>query len=213
VVVPNCVDVEPFLRLLPNRARSAGDKVALILGRIHREKGFDLLIPAIARLASKVPELVLSIAGPDENGYAAKVKEMATFFGVEGRVRFEGNLDDDGRLRALEAASIVVAPSYRENFGMAIAEAMAAGVPVLVTDCVNSWPGVKASGAGVIVKPTVDAVTAGIAELLRRSAEWPTMGASGQNFVSENYSPAAVGSRMAAAYRAAINGEPRSEQP
>jgi glycosyltransferase involved in cell wall biosynthesis len=190
--------------MAPNRFRPAREKVVLILGRIHREKGFDLLIPALARLASLVPDFVLSIAGPDEGGYGAKVKEMAKSFGIENRLRFEGNLDDAGRFRALEAASIVVAPSYRENFGMAVAEAMAAGIPVLVTETVNSWPGVLASNSGVVVHPTVDGVTNGIVELFGRSAEWPTMGANGQKFVSQNYSRKAVGARMREVYQAAV---------
>jgi glycosyltransferase involved in cell wall biosynthesis len=132
------------------RYPAVGDKpVVLFLGRLHPKKGLDLLIPAFAD--AKLDDAVLVVAGPDADGYRAKLEAEVLARGLGSRVVFTGMLHGRDRVEALADADLFVLPSYQENFGIAVVEALAAGTPVLISDQVNIWQEiVEASVGGVI---------------------------------------------------------------
>jgi glycosyltransferase involved in cell wall biosynthesis len=136
----------------------------LYLGRLHPGKGLELLIPAFASIAGEVPRAVLVIAGPDSGGFRARVEQMVRDGGITDRVVFTGLLQGDDRAAALNEADLLALPSYHENFGMVVGEALAAGTPVLVSNQVNLHADVAAAGVGVVVPTEVPAV----ANALRR---------------------------------------------
>ena len=119
-----------------------GERVLLFLGRLHAKKGCDLLIEAFRQAA---PPLHLVFAGPcEEARFAAELRARA-----EGlRVTFTGPLYGDDKWAALAAAEVFALPSHQENFGVAVAEALASGVPVLLSRRVNIWREIVEDGAG-----------------------------------------------------------------
>ncbi|AXB80653.1 glycosyltransferase [Novosphingobium sp. P6W] len=137
-----------------------GAPYLLYLSRIHPKKGCDLAIAAFASIASKRPDLWLVMAGPDKLGMIPKLRAQATALGIMDRVLFPGMLEGDAKMGAFREAEAFVLPSHQENFGIAVAEALAAGTPVLISDKVNIWREIEADGAGIVGPDTVSGTTA-----------------------------------------------------
>jgi glycosyltransferase involved in cell wall biosynthesis len=173
----------------------------LILGRIHPMKGFDVLVPALGALAERGLPVRLAVAGNDEGGYRAEVERLVRQHRVEGRVRFLGEVEGEAKRAALRRAALLVAPSHRENFGNAIAEAMAAGVPVVVSPRVGIAPDIAEHGAGLVVAREAPAFAEAMAALLADPSRRAEMGRRGRALVRARYSAAAVARSMLAAYQ------------
>jgi glycosyltransferase involved in cell wall biosynthesis len=142
----------------------ASRRFVLFLGRLHVKKGCDLLIEAFARVAGSDPELHLVMAGPDQQGWAAALAATAAQAGLAERVHFPGMIEGDAKGGARRTAEVFALPSHQENFGIAVAEALACGTPVLLADKVNIAPDVAADGAGLMETDTL----AGTVRLLER---------------------------------------------
>jgi glycosyltransferase involved in cell wall biosynthesis len=155
-----------------------GKRIALFMGRIHEKKGCDLLIEAFSRTLARDPEWRLVIAGPDQTNWKAELEQLAARLGVSDRITWTGMARDDTKHGLLEAADIFVLPSHQENFGIVLAEAMAHGVPVLVSNKVNIWREIQDDGAGLVAQDTAD----GTAEMLLR---WSSMTAAERHATSD----------------------------
>ena len=136
----------------------------LFLSRIHEKKGCDLLLNAFAQVASEYPEVDLVIAGPDQMRLQAKLQAQAKRAGIAHRVLWPGMLRDALKYGALRAAEAFVLPSHQENFGIVVAEALACGTPVLISNQVNIWREIISSGVGLVETDTLE----GTVKLLRR---------------------------------------------
>ena len=133
-----------------------GKRVLLFLSRIQEKKGCDLLIEAFAKVADQAPTLHLLMAGPDQTGWVAELKALAQARGVASRISWPGMLQGDTKWGAFYSAEAFVLPSHQENFGIAVAEAMGCGLPVLISDKVNIWREIQADGAGIVNSDTVE---------------------------------------------------------
>lgn len=122
----------------------------LYLSRIHEKKGCDLLIRAFAKVAERDPTLRLVMAGPDQTGWQATLESMAADLGIADRVVWPGMLKEAMKWGAYAAAEAFVLPSHQENFGIVVAEALACGVPTLISDKVNIWREIEEDGAGLV---------------------------------------------------------------
>jgi len=122
----------------------------LFLSRIHEKKGCDLIIEAFSRVAGFVPDLRLIMAGPDQCGLVEGLKEQAGRLGVADRIVWPGMLQGDMKWGAFYASELFVLPSHQENFGIAVAESLGCGVPVLISDKVNIWREIQADGGGLV---------------------------------------------------------------
>src|SRR5262249_53953910 len=131
--------------------------------RIHAKKGCDLLIDAYAEVLRKEPEWHLVIAGPDQDDLKAKLMVRASEKRLHGSVTWTGMISGDVKYGALRAAEVFVLPSHQENFGIAVAEALACGTPVLITKKLNIWREVEQDRAGLVADDTLE----GICSLLR----------------------------------------------
>jgi glycosyltransferase involved in cell wall biosynthesis len=131
-----------------------GKQYLLFLGRIHPKKGCDLLLEAFAQAAS--PGLQLVMAGPDESGWSAELKARAAQLGIGERITWTGMLRGDAKWGAFYGAEAFVLPSHQENFGIAVADALACGVVPLISDKVNIAPDVAEDGAGLMETDTVE---------------------------------------------------------
>lgn len=127
-----------------------GKRLLLFLSRIHEKKGCDILINAFAGVASNYQDVHLVMAGPDQTGLKDILVKQATDLGVSDRVTWTGMIQGDLKWGAFYAAELFVLPSHQENFGIAVAEALGCGLPVLISDKVNIWREIKEDGAGLI---------------------------------------------------------------
>jgi glycosyltransferase involved in cell wall biosynthesis len=123
-------------------------RVLLFLGRLHPKKGCDILIDAFAQVADDSVALVL--AGPDQVGWQAELQQRAEQLKVSTRVIFPGMLQGEMKRAALAAADAFVLPSHQENFGMAVVECLAAGLPVLISNRINIWREIDQDRAGYV---------------------------------------------------------------
>jgi glycosyltransferase involved in cell wall biosynthesis len=138
-------------------------RVLLFLSRIHEKKGCDLLVDAFARVAGIDLALHLVIAGPDQTGWVARLRALARDRGVADRISWPGMLRNDMKWGAFYSAEAFVLPSHQENFGIAVAEALGCGLPVLISDKVNIWHEVRSHQAGLVAPDTLQ----GTEKLLR----------------------------------------------
>jgi len=150
-----------------------GDRPYVVyLGRLHPQKGLELLIPAFAR--ASVGEARLVLVGPDSRGFQRQVEAWVTENGLEGRVLLTGMLTGSDRIAALADATLFALPSYHENFGVSVVEALAAGRPVIISDQVQIHQEITAAQVGAVVPLDVDALarelTAWLADPARREA-------------------------------------------
>lgn len=128
-------------------------QILLYLGRIHEKKGCDLLIEAFSQHLLETPtrpSLHLVMAGPGDNDFRRKVEGIAERLDIASRITWTGMLTGDLKWGAFHAAEAFVLTSHQENFGIAVAEALACGVPVLISDKVNIWREIKQDNAGLI---------------------------------------------------------------
>lgn len=131
-------------------------KLVLFLGRIHPKKGCDLLIEAFARIAEKDNALQLVMAGPDQTGWQTQLQNQAQELHIAERITWTGMLRGDLKWGAFYAADAFILPSHQENFGIAVAEALACGVPVLISNKVNIWREIQTDGVGIVGDDTVE---------------------------------------------------------
>ncbi len=132
-----------------------GKKLALFMGRIHPKKGCDLLIEAFARVLAEHSEWHLVLAGPDQVGWQSKLQQQAQRLGIESRITWTGMIRGAMKWGALRAAEVFVLPSHQENFGIVVAEALAAGTPTLISNKVNIWREIERDGAGLVADDTL----------------------------------------------------------
>lgn len=155
-IVPYCVGSPPgdpetqrkaFLGQFPGLQDK---RLILFLSRVHPKKGCDLLIKAFAEPAAADPALHLVMAGPDSIGWKKSLQDLSRKLGLEERITWTGMLSGDLKWGAFHAAEAFVLPSHQENFGIAIVEALACGLPVLTTHKVNIWRELVEDGAGLV---------------------------------------------------------------
>lgn len=163
-------------RFMVQYSHLQGKRIALYLSRINAKKGCDLLIGAFSKVAQHDDSLHLVIAGPGQTGWVKKLQAQAEKLGVSHRITWPGMLQGDMKWGAFYAAEVFVLPSHQENFGIVVAEALACGKPVLISNKVNIWREIEADGAGLVADDT----QAGTNELLQRwlnisSEEFATM--------------------------------------
>ncbi len=147
--------------------RADGLPIVLFLSRLHPKKGLtDLLLPAFA--AMKERAFLAIVGGPDENapGYPAEIRAAMERLGLRDRTALLGPIAAAERWALFDGAAAFALPSHSENFGIVVAEAMARGCPVLVTDGVQSHEHVSRAGAGVVTKTDSPSVGDGLNRLL-----------------------------------------------
>jgi glycosyltransferase involved in cell wall biosynthesis len=148
-----------------------GKRLALFMGRIHQKKGCDLLIDAFAKVLGQHADWNLVMAGPDQVGWRDDLNFRAAELGIAPRITWTGMLGGAMKWGALRAAEIFVLPSHQENFGIAVAEALAAGTPALISNKVNIWREIEADGAGIVSEDTLEGTVTLLQSYMDLSAE------------------------------------------
>lgn len=207
-VVPNGVDPAAFASPaggadFRRRYELGEGPVVLYLGRLHPRKGLDVLVRAFWQAAG--PDARLVLAGPDD-GMAAALAPL-----LDKRMILTGHLDDEGRMAALAAADLFVLPATGEGLSMAMLEAMAAGLPVVLSpDC--NLPEAETAGAGLIVPPQVGPLAAALSQLLADPARREQMGRAAQALVRQRYTLAAAAAALENIYEQLITSPLQQHQ-
>ena len=193
-VIPNGIDLPP-----PADLRERGDKTLLYLGRLHPIKGLDLLLRAWADLGRESGGWRLVIAGPAADGYGEELRQLAGELGCR-RVEFPGPVYGAEKLALYREAALSILPSRSENFGMSVAESLAAGTPCIST-WATPWRGLEEHRAGWCVAVEQEALSACLKTALAKTpGELRAMGRNGRDWMAREYAWERVGAMMDAAY-------------
>jgi glycosyltransferase involved in cell wall biosynthesis len=168
----------------------------LFLGRVNWKKGLDRLITAMAQL----PDADLIVAGDDE-GYRARLELLTARLGLGARVRFIGALHGPEKWMMFKSAQVLVLPSYSENFGNVVLEAMAVGCPVVVTPEVGLASVVGESGAGLVSPGDPQALARALSSIFTNPDTARAMGEVGRKLVAERFTWEVVAVQMEHAYQ------------
>ena len=198
--VPLAVDVAPPVK----RHASAGPLRVLYLSRLHEKKGIPHLLEALKVLRNRAPGSIrLTLAGTGAPRYEAEVNELIARLGLGDVIDRPGFVDGEAKQRVLGDSDVFVLPAYDENFGIAVVEAMAAGLPVVVSDAVGVAPDVEQGNAGVVVRTgNTDDIVAAL-ERLRDAGTREAMGRAARGVVDDRFTTAAMGARLVAMYERA----------
>jgi glycosyltransferase involved in cell wall biosynthesis len=204
-VVPLGIDWERFQRrgdARRFRERHLGGEsgpVVLFLGRLTFKKGIDILIQAMAEVVRERPDARLAIVGPDDEGLRPELAALADRLGIAHAVVFTGMLTGDDRADALAATTLWALSSHTENFGVAVVEAIAAGLPVVISRAVNIAPDLEAGGVARVPELEPKAFARDIARLLDDEPAAREMGERAREF-ARRYDWAVVAPRFAEMY-------------
>lgn len=199
-IIPNGVDIP----LLPPKNHRPS-RTLLFLGRIHPVKGLDILLRAWRVVQDRFPDWNLRIAGPDSRGHLPRMRRLTRELGLV-RTEFCGALMGERKWQAYRDADLFVLPTYSENFGMAVAEALAAGTPAIVTKGAP-WGGLETQRAGWWIEIGVDALAACLGDALPTSpARLAEMGRAGREWMLRDYSWERIGRQLSGVYRWLLEG-------
>lgn len=172
----------------------------LFLSRLHHKKGLDILADAFRHVAPLFPEVDLVVAGPNGGAEAEFLKSIRQA-GLEDRVLMTGGLYGSAKIAALKNAACFCLPSRQEGFSVAITEALACGVPVVITDACH-FPEVADADAGVVSTLSPKAVAGGLIHILEDSKRAVQIGNNGSRLVRENYTWPRIALQTVDAYQA-----------
>jgi glycosyltransferase involved in cell wall biosynthesis len=175
----------------------ADRRFLLFIGRVNWEKGLDRLITALPR----VHDCDLVIAGNDEGGYRRRLEAIARELGVHDRITFLGTVHGRGKSELLRRACALILPSYSENFGNVVLEAMAAGCPAIVTPEVGAAEIVRRTGGGVVLDGEPESMATGVNNLLAQPQILRQMGERAQAVVNAQFTWEAIARMTDRIYR------------
>jgi glycosyltransferase involved in cell wall biosynthesis len=194
VVIPNGLEIPD-----PIDHKNAAEALRLIyIGRLHPKKGIENLLTACSMLNGNLGRSAsLTIAGSGDEGYAQTLNARIEELGLSDRVRMIGNVEDDARRKLFASADILVAPSFTENFGMVVAEALAHEVPVIASKG-TPWRRVGEKNAGLWVDNSPESLAVAIERMSRMPLR--EMGARGREWMKQEFSSRVIAQRMMEVY-------------
>lgn len=207
IVVPNGLDISAFSKLPAygsfKRKYPAleNKKIILFFSRINFKKGMDILVKAFGKVTRARDDIYLVVVGPDNEGYGKKVNKWLEDEGVLNKTLFTGMLLGEEKMAVLTDSDLFVLPSYSENFGIVVAEAMACGLPVVISNKVNIWQEVKQAGAGIVTDCDSDQVADAILKILDDPTRAKEMGEKGKQLVKSQYAWDQVAEKMIETYQ------------
>jgi glycosyltransferase involved in cell wall biosynthesis len=175
----------------------------LFMSRIDPKKGLDLLFPALERLLAEGLKFHFVLAGgnPQDPDYENRIRTQLQNSSLATHSTIAGFVTGDSKVALLQAADLFVLPSYYENFGIAVAEAMVAGVPVVISDQVHIWEDVKQAEAGWVSACEIDALTDQLRAAIQSAPERQRRGANAQAHALKHYSWKAIAQQTIQAYQ------------
>lgn len=213
-IIPVPLDLTPFACLpAPDNFRTQYPKLAqkrliLFLSRLDPKKGLDLLLPAFAQVSRTIPDIALVLAGSGDPSYEAWLRAEVQTLGIENAVLFTGFLHGEQKLAALVDCDLFVLPSYSENFGLAVAEAMASGLPIIISDQVGIAHEVAQAQAGLIVPCDTDKLAAALVQLLKDSDQRERLVSNAHQLVQQRFALESVTEALIQVYSTVVTTKP-----
>jgi glycosyltransferase involved in cell wall biosynthesis len=206
-VVPSGIDPLDFSPMPPLGAFRAhypelrAKTLFLFLGRLDiQHKGLDLLLPAFANLHKEQPDAHLVIAGPEEDGSLAQLRQMLAQQQLHSAVTFTGLLTSGQKLAALQDADVFVLPSRFEGLSIALLEALYMDLPLLITNQVGLCQEIQQIGAGLVVEPQLEDIARGLRALADPHTRAMLRG-RGRNLIPQRYTWDAIALQFMAAIK------------
>jgi len=210
-IIPLGIDISEF-ECLPHPdlffaefPKASGRKVILFLSRLDAKKGLDMLLPAFAAVHREDPASLLVIAGTGDQAYVARLRELAEGLEISEHVIWAGFLSGQEKLAALAAASVFVLPSYSENFGIAAVEALAAGLPCVISDQVGIAPDVDEFEAGSVVPCRVPDLAGALQRMMSEPQLRSRTGANARRLARNRFSTQAMTEALVMLYQGISN--------
>lgn len=182
-----------------------GRRIILFLSRLDQKKGLGLLLRAFADVHLQAPDAALVIAGDGQDQFAQQLRAETRTLGIAEHILWTGFLTGEDKQAAFADAVMYVLPSYSENFGIAVAEAMAAGLPVVVSDQVGIHGDIADAAAGLVVRCEVGDLTQAMLRLLNDAALGVSLGRNGKHLAAAKYSQNAVTGEVLGIYNRIAN--------
>lgn len=173
--------------------------IVLFLSRLHPKKGLDILTAAFAKVVREIPDAKLLIVGPPAAGYSERLSAMVKEHGIDQHTIITGELRGTEKWAAYCAASVFVLPSYSENFGIVVPEAMLCGLPVVVSRH-TPWEEVEEWNAGRWLELIPDLFAEHIVDILRDPARAREMGQNGRKLVARKYTWGRIAEKILRVY-------------
>lgn len=205
-LIPNGVHVPAAVA--DRGGTSGGQRTLLFLSRIHPKKGLDLLLAAWRQLQSRHQNWRLMVAGRGEAAHVTAVEQLARRLSVE-RVEFLGPVYGEQKSAVYAGADLFVLPTHTENFGIVVAEALAHGVPAVVSRGAP-WAGLATHDCGWWIENTVEALTSTLDEAMGLCPDvLRANGERGRNWMRSEFGWPTIGRSMVASYRWLLDGGER----
>ena len=199
-------DLRPqFLARFP---QAEGKRRLIFLGRLHPKKGIDRILNALQDVRRSIPNLLLIVAGDGEAQYTQDIRQLVSSLALDDHVLFAGHLDGELKWASFAAAELFLLPSRQENFAITVAEAMQMGVPVVITDKVNTWPYVEEAGAGLVLadRDIEELLPRAIEKLLMDDAARSGMAVQGRRYARDRLTWNASAQKLLACYDQVLSG-------
>jgi glycosyltransferase involved in cell wall biosynthesis len=183
--------------------------ILLFLSRIDPKKGLDLLIPALEDLAQRQDfQFLLAGSNPQDPDYERQILQRLQASALQSRTTIAGFVSGGLKTSLLAAADLFVLPSYYENFGIAVAEAMAVGTPVLISDQVHIWEAIAQSQSGWICRCTVDSLRETLETALQDAGQRQERGLHAQHYAQTHFTWEAIAQSLVLEYQQILQPKP-----
>ena len=206
--IPLAVESENFTNFYYNDFQ----KIRLLfVGRLHPVKSIPTILEAISLLVNSGMDVMFDLAGSGSPSYEAHLRSLINNYAISNRVVWHGHVGLKEKQALFQASTLFVMPSLHENFGLAAAEAMSAGIPVVISDQVGLAPNVEKWGAGSII-PVGDAFA--LADAVRAIIQGgclSQMGSSAKALIQNQYSTESFTKGLIEMYLRAINYPTKNE--
>lgn len=203
-IIPNGVDIPDI------PTDNVRRKHVIFLSRIDPKKGLDLLLPAWTAIADNFSDWDLIIAGPLDGDYARSIQTLAKTLNAP-RVQFAGQVLGDAKHQLLTEASLFVLPTYSENFGIAVAEALAHGIPAITTT-ETPWTDLDTRNCGWCIPPQQKKLEHALSHAMSRPPDnLREMGENGRRWMQQSYAWDRIAEMMQHTYRWLLGNESRPD--
>lgn len=200
-VIANCVQIEE----IEMKSSWKRKKRVLFLSRVHPKKGIEFLIKAIGRLQDKFIDYTFIIAGPGESSYVQELKKLAQKNGVAMQFHFIGPVYEQDKWSLYREADVFVLPTWSENFGIVVPEALASGTPVITTYG-TPWSELNEFNCGWCTEIGTEATMKALEKFLQCSeSELERMGRKGRELVENKYTGSVIAKQFITMYESLIN--------